>query len=85
MRVAVKQNDYAIELFHKKKKKRKITEGRGYDGGDNAGGHAQSEGSAENTQKHSKRLEQRHDLKGVAVVSLWLVGYDRPEKESTPS
>lgn len=56
-----------------------------YDGGDNPGGHAQSKGAAENAQEHSEGLEHCHDLKGVAVVSLRLVGHYGPEngKENT--
>lgn len=60
-----------------------ISAGKGYDGSDNPSGHAQRKGAAENTQKHSKGLEHCHDLKGVAVVSLWLVGYYRSANEST--
>lgn len=61
----------------------RINKGKRYDSSDDSSGHAQSEGAAENTQEHSERLEHCHDLKGVAVVSLWLVGYYRSENEST--
>lgn len=50
-----------------------------YQSSDDSGGHSQSKGAAENSKENPKRLQHRHDLKRVAVVSLWLVRHDRPD------
>lgn len=50
-----------------------------YKSGDDPGGHPQSKGAAENSQENPKRLEHGHDLEGVTVVALWLVGDYGPE------
>ena len=50
-----------------------------YESSNNSGGHPQSKGAAENSEENPKRLQHRHDLKRVAVVSLRLVCHDRPD------
>lgn len=50
-----------------------------YERSDDSSSHPQSEGAAENAQENPKRLQHRHDVKGVTVVSLWLVCHYRPE------
>lgn len=46
-----------------------------YESSDDSSCHSQSKRAAEDSEENPKRLQHRHDLKGVTVVSFWLVCY----------
>ena len=52
---------------------------KGYEGGDNPCDGTHGEGSAEDSEEHAHRLEERRRIEHVGVCSTGLVGHDGPE------